>query len=109
MFVGYDVAGALAGLLVGSRRSQLDNWTPAIGAVTVTTVVSRGIRLGVGTSVWRSLVGVDDLAWPLFGTAISPFVVYVRNDRPELRELRAVVVLQGDASEPARPRRLRAR
>jgi hypothetical protein len=88
------------------RRNELDDWRPAIGDITVTAVVSHGIRLQIGP--WQDLVRDGDIAWPLFGHARAPLCVYVRNDGRELIELRAVVVLNGDGDR-ARPTRLRLR
>lgn len=87
------VSGQLAGLLVGVRNSPHASWRPAIDDITVTCVVSCGIRLNIGP--WQDLGPVGDIGWPLFGFARAPFVVYVRNDQPAIVELRAVVVLHG--------------
>lgn len=96
--------GQLAALLVGMRRSSLDAWVPAIDDITVTSVVSRGISLAIGP--WQDLGAVGEIGWPLFGYARAPLVVYVRNDRPELVELRAVLVLHdhGDGRNRERPK-----
>jgi hypothetical protein len=107
MFCAHNISGTLAGLMVGSRARDDEAWKSAIDEVTVTCVVSCGHRLNIGP--WQDLIASGDLGWPLFGTARSPFVVYVRNDRPELVELRAVVVLQGGAVDRARPARRRLR
>lgn len=102
MFCSHRVGGQLAGLLIGSRRNARDDWRSAIDDVTVTHVIARGISLAIGP--WQDLIAAGDLGWPLFGAARSPLVVYVRNDRPELVELRAVVVLHGGDESRARPR-----
>ena len=102
MFVSYDVSGPIKGLLVGVRRTELDDWRPAIGSVTVTAVVSRGLRLPV--RAWQDFTH-DEIAWSVHGSACPPFCVYVRNDGREMVELRAVVVLQGDAEHGGSRRR----
>ena len=110
MFHTYAASGKLAGLLVGGRASSRDVWQSAIERVTVEAVIVQGISLHIGP--WRDLIASGDLGWPLFGAvhARQSFVVYVRNDAAELRELRAVLVLQGDGGgERRRPGRLRAR
>ncbi len=88
-----DVSGSLVGLLVGSRRSSIDDWRPAVYDITVTSVVACGVSLHIGP--WQDLPKLDEVGWPLFGSARAPFVVYVRNNLPELVELRAVVVIAG--------------
>lgn len=104
-----NAAGQLAGLLVGARRTARDDWQPAIDAVTVEAVIVHGVSLHIGP--WRDLIAQGDLGWPVFGR-VRPgqtLVVYVRNDARELRELRAVLVLQGGEGDRRRPARLRAR
>ena len=105
MFHTYRASGQLAGLLVGSRRSSVDAWQPAIERVTVEAVIVQGRSLHIGP--WQDLIGDGDIGWPLFGHVHAPqsFVVYVRNDEPELVELRAVLVLHGDERrQPGRRR-----
>lgn len=94
-FHTHAASGKLAGLLVGGRASSIDAWQPAIERVTVEAVIVQGISLHIGP--WQDLIASGDLGWPLFGSVSAPqsFVVYVRNDAPELRELRAVLVLHG--------------
>lgn len=96
-------AGQLAGLLVGARRNDAEQWQPAIDAVTVEAVIVHGVSLHIGP--WQDLIAHGDLGWPLFGV-VRPgqtLVVYVRNNARELRELRAVLALQGEGS-PGPPR-----
>jgi hypothetical protein len=103
----YAVAeGKLAGLLVGSRASDRDEWQPAIDRITVESVVVEGRSLHIGP--WQDLIGDTDIGWPLFGYASGRFVVYVRNDESRVRELRAVLVLHGDDGT-VRRRRLDSR
>ncbi|MGD9603912.1 MAG: hypothetical protein AB7O21_19630 [Gammaproteobacteria bacterium] len=95
MFSSSYLSGRLAGVLVGARRSSVDAWRPAIDSVTVESVVVHGVSLAIGP--WADLIVDGDIGWPLFGNARGgTFVVYVRNDAPELRELRVVVALHGD-------------
>lgn len=96
-------AGQLAGLLVGARRNEREQWRPAIDAVTVEAVIVHGVSLHIGP--WRDLIAHGDLGWPLFGSVRSgqTLVVYVRNDGRELVELRAVLALRGNGS-PGPPR-----
>lgn len=95
----------MSGLLVGSRASALDDWRPAIDRVTVESVVVEGRSLHIGP--WRDLIASGDLGWPLFGYACGRFCVYVRNDEPTVRELRAVLVLHGDDANAGTVRRRR--
>lgn len=101
MFYTHDASGRLLALLVGARGRGGD-WQPAIETVTIEHVIVRGIKLAHG----RQAI---DIGWPLFGSVHAPqsFVVFVRNDAAELRELRVVLALDGDGD--ARPRRRRLR
>jgi len=96
-------AGQLAGLLVGTRRNEREQWRPAIDAITVEAVIVHGVSLHIGP--WRDLIAAGDLGWPLFGSVRSgqTLVAYVRNDGRELVELRAVLAMHGNGS-PGPPR-----
>lgn len=98
-----SASGQLAGLLVGSRRDDSEDWRPALDVVTVEAVIVHGVSLHIGP--WQDLIADGDIGWPVFGTvrAGQTLVVYVRNDERELRELRAVLVMHGERKE----RRLR--
>ncbi len=101
MFYTHAATGSLRALLVGARVGG-GEWQPAIETVTIEHVIVQGIKLRHG----RHSI---DIGWPLFGSVHAPqsFVVFVRNDAPELRELRVVLALDGESDGRARRRRLR--
>lgn len=89
MFHTHEASGRLLALLVGARTSNV--WQPAIASVTIEHVIVQGVKQRHGPHAL-------DIGWPLFCSARAPqsVVVFVRNDSPERRELRAVLVLDGD-------------
>jgi hypothetical protein len=84
----------LAGLLVGARRSALEDWAPASDVVSVDAVIIHGVHVQLARS--REVLIDGKLGWPLVGRvrAGQTLVVYLRNDEREPRELRAVLVLR---------------
>ena len=105
MFGGRSPHSAqLAGLLVGRRRLDVDRWEVAIPFVRVEAIVVHGISLPIGP--WQDLIAPSDVGWPVFGRVRldDTIAVFIRNDAPELRELRAVLVVHGGDGRDRGPR-----
>lgn len=96
-------SAAIVGLLVGSRRSARDEWTPAIERVTIELVAIHGVKLGGGLALLPERDG-----WHVFGRVRvgQSIAVCVRNDHRAPIELRAVLAIEGQGSPgPHRPGR----
>jgi len=89
-------------VLVGGRAVDADAWQVAIPFVRVEAIVIHGVSLPIGP--WQDLIAAGDVAWPCVARVRigQTLVVIVRNDAPELRELRVVLVADGTGAGRSR-------